>query len=334
MGGKLFTIGDVSFGSRLFANGDASLNGNVIIGKDLLVNGNLSVKQYSTNLTVYTVSYEFIVAQDMSVNGRLFTVNDVSMGKNAYVAANLIAGNIYSSGTVNLSGTNSISGYLPTSTASSTYAPLASPALTGTPTAPNATTGTNTTQLATTAFVQSAITTVNSSITSLNYFANDVSMNSRLFLTSDLSMSGRLFVNNDSSFNGNITINKNTACISTTTGALVVSGGVGISGNCVGGSFITTSDYRIKTDIMELDNTYMVDPLRPVQYYNKNTNGRDIGFIAHEVQQIYPFLVTGEKDGNDNQSLNYNGIIGILVKEVKELKREVKELKQQLQEKL
>jgi hypothetical protein len=50
-----------------------------------------------------------------------------------------------------------LSGYLDTSTASTTYAPLASPALTGTPTAPTAGSGTNSTQIATTAYVDSAV---------------------------------------------------------------------------------------------------------------------------------------------------------------------------------
>lgn len=50
-----------------------------------------------------------------------------------------------------------LSGYLDTSTASTTYAPLASPSLTGTPTAPTAGAGTNSTQIATTAYVDSAV---------------------------------------------------------------------------------------------------------------------------------------------------------------------------------
>jgi hypothetical protein len=52
-----------------------------------------------------------------------------------------------------------------------------------------------------------------------------------------------------------------------------------------------------------------------------------VGFIAHEVQEVFPFLVTGEKDGPATQSLNYNGFIGILTKELKDLKSTVAELK-------
>jgi flagellar biosynthesis chaperone FliJ len=55
-----------------------------------------------------------------------------------------------------------------------------------------------------------------------------------------------------------------------------------------------------------------------------------MGFFAHEVQEIFPFLVTGEKDGEHMQSMNYNGFIALLVKEVQDLKKENTSLKSQL----
>jgi hypothetical protein len=83
----------------------------------------------------------------------------------------------------------------------------------------------------------------------------------------------------------------------------------------------------IKENIQDLNlNIYNVNPLRPVNYYNNRLNKLDIGFIAHEVQEYYPFLVSGDKDGKETQSLNYNGLIGILVKEIQELKQRVKQL--------
>lgn len=60
-------------------------------------------------------------------------------------------------GTVTIPSGASISGYLTTSSASSTYAPIASPTFTGTPYAPTASSGTNNTQIATTQFVGTAI---------------------------------------------------------------------------------------------------------------------------------------------------------------------------------
>jgi hypothetical protein len=63
-----------------------------------------------------------------------------------------------------------------------------------------------------------------------------------------------------------------------------------------------------------------------VSYVNKLLNKRDIGFIAHEVQEKYSFLVSSEKDGPQYQSLNYTGLIGIAVKEIKEIKEQTKKM--------
>ena len=94
-------------------------------------------------------------------------------------------------------------------------------------------------------------------------------------------------------------------------------------------AFYPTSDYRIKDNVLDLDEEYTLDNLKPVQYDNKLTGQHDIGFIAHEVQEIFPYLVNGLKDDDfQNQSLNYIGLIGVLVKETKELKKRVRTLKE------
>jgi hypothetical protein len=49
---------------------------------------------------------------------------------------------------------------------------------------------------------------------------------------------------------------------------------------------------------------------------------------------VYPFLVTGEKDGENLQSVNYNGIIGILIKEIQDLKKDVKIIKEEIKNKI
>ena len=89
-------------------------------------------------------------------------------------------------------------------------------------------------------------------------------------------------------------------------------------------SFNATSDYRVKENVQQLDTTlFNVDKLIPVTYNKIDSGKQDIGFIAHEVQEVFPFLVTGEKDGEQTQSLNYLGLIGVLVKEIQELKKRV-----------
>ena len=90
-------------------------------------------------------------------------------------------------------------------------------------------------------------------------------------------------------------------------------------------SFNATSDYRIKQNVHSLcdDASFNVDVLKPVSFVNTQLGKSDIGFIAHEVQEHYPYLVNGVKDGESMQTLNYTGIIGILTKEVQELKKKV-----------
>jgi hypothetical protein len=105
--------------------------------------------------------------------------------------------------------------------------------------------------------------------------------------------------------------------------ALDVSGTGRFKGAVIGPSF-TPSDYRIKENVASLTETsHTVDRLRPVHYYNTQSKKEDMGFIAHEIQEEFPFLVLGEKDGVEMQSVNYAGLIGLLVKEIQLLKERV-----------
>ena len=101
-----------------------------------------------------------------------------------------------------------------------------------------------------------------------------------------------------------------------------------VSGNVNATSYNTPSDYRIKENVTQLDDTFVVDKLNPVTYLNKKSDKQDIGLIAHELQEIYPELVNGEKDGEQLQSVNYLGLIPILIKEIKLLKERVKILEE------
>ena len=113
-------------------------------------------------------------------------------------------------------------------------------------------------------------------------------------------------------------------------GSMQISGSLMVEDNLTVGGFISCpvntiqSDYRIKSNVVELKDFdyFTVDNLRPVFYNNDITHCSDVGFIAHEVDEIFPFLVHGVKnDVNKYQSINYNGLIGIMVKEIQNLKR-------------
>ena len=104
-----------------------------------------------------------------------------------------------------------------------------------------------------------------------------------------------------------------------------------VNGNATVAGIVTStpvapSDYRIKQNVENLDDTFTVDALRPVHYINTLSKREDIGFIAHEVQAVYPYLVTGQKDGTENQSLNYIGLLGIIAHELKNCKKQLTDL--------
>ena len=102
-------------------------------------------------------------------------------------------------------------------------------------------------------------------------------------------------------------------------------GNIDVSGQVTANSFNATSDYRTKTSIEDLDENITVSNLRPLVYLK---NGKkEIGLIAHELQEVYPFMVCGEKDGKEMQSVNYIGLIGVLINDVKRLTNENQILK-------
>ena len=103
-----------------------------------------------------------------------------------------------------------------------------------------------------------------------------------------------------------------------------------LTGAVSGTSFSTTSDYRIKTDVISLSDSFTIDNLNPITYFNLNTKKQDIGLIAHEVQEWYPCLVNGEKDGDTMQSVNYTGLIPVLIKEIQMLKERIKTIEEKI----
>lgn len=106
-----------------------------------------------------------------------------------------------------------------------------------------------------------------------------------------------------------------------------LSANVTTTGTITATSYNALSDSRIKTDLIPLDNTqYIIDELNPVMYKNILTNKMDFGFIAQELETDFPFLVTKLETEDGYYSINYNALIALLVKEVKELKNKVSDL--------
>ena len=86
----------------------------------------------------------------------------------------------------------------------------------------------------------------------------------------------------------------------------------------------STSDINLKTNINPVENALdTVSQLRGVSFDWKETGKSSYGVIAQEIEEVLPELVgTG-----DTKSVNYNGIIGVLIEAIKELKSEIEDLK-------
>ena len=89
-------------------------------------------------------------------------------------------------------------------------------------------------------------------------------------------------------------------------------------------SLVETSDRNLKTNIQTVDNALdIVGNLRGVSFDWKSSGNPSYGVIAQELEQVLPELVS---DG-DPKAVSYNGIIGVLIEAIKELKEEIEELK-------
>jgi hypothetical protein len=94
-------------------------------------------------------------------------------------------------------------------------------------------------------------------------------------------------------------------------------------------TYATSSDYRLKNvDGVLQDAGDIIDALRPVQGTWKANGERFVGFLAHEVAEVIPSAVVGEKDGEHMQVMSYSNaeLITCLVAEVQDLRRRVASL--------
>lgn len=99
-------------------------------------------------------------------------------------------------------------------------------------------------------------------------------------------------------------------------------------------SYVTSSDYRLKENIVPISNSISrLNQLKPSRFnFIEEPNKTVDGFIAHEVQNIVPEAIVGKKDAvNEDGSIIPQGIdqaklVPLLVAAIQELEARVKEL--------
>lgn len=115
-------------------------------------------------------------------------------------------------------------------------------------------------------------------------------------------------------------------------------GGISVNSSGNGVVYATSSDYRLKSDIYPLNNNLdRVNSLNPVSWIWNNSGATGEGFLAHEIQEVIPYAVVGEKDQVDKhknpiyQAVDLSKVVPVLVGAIKELTLEIEQIKLQLE---
>jgi len=96
-------------------------------------------------------------------------------------------------------------------------------------------------------------------------------------------------------------------------------------------SYLTSSDYRLKENVVEMTGALdRVSQLKPSRFnFIADENTTVDGFLAHEVQDIVPEAITGEKDAVDEdnnaiyQGIDQSKLVPLLVGAIQELQKRI-----------
>jgi hypothetical protein len=96
------------------------------------------------------------------------------------------------------------------------------------------------------------------------------------------------------------------------------------------------SDYRLKEDKQDFDALEVVQAINAYDFAWKGTDQREFGFMAHEIQSVLPYTVTGQKDQVDAngqpviQRVNYAKLTPILLKAIQQQQEMIQKLQEQI----
>ena len=130
---------------------------------------------------------------------------------------------------------------------------------------------------------------------------------------------------------GNMYIGRRNGDVNNTTGSYIVTitgSTLSVTGSVVASGEVTAySDARLKSNIHTLNYRGRLIP----RHYVKDGK-QSIGFIAQEVQALYPELVLGQDKNRPYLSLNYNGCTAVLSAQLNHVEDEVTTLKNKVRE--
>lgn len=107
--------------------------------------------------------------------------------------------------------------------------------------------------------------------------------------------------------------------------------------NMTSTSYLTSSDYRLKKDVKPMTGALeKILKVKPVTYTWNTDQSKGEGFIAHELQEVFPLAVTGEKDAVwEDGTARYQGIdtsflVAAVISAMQEQQKQIDSLKAEL----
>ena len=102
-----------------------------------------------------------------------------------------------------------------------------------------------------------------------------------------------------------------------------------VTGTVAALHFDSLSDLKLKSNVKQIENPIeTVKKIDGVTFNWKEDNQASMGVIAQNVEKVIPELIS--KDEDDVKSVNYSGLIGLLIETVKEQQKQIDELKSRL----
>ena len=100
----------------------------------------------------------------------------------------------------------------------------------------------------------------------------------------------------------------------------------------IAGDLTINSDARLKSNIISLGDTlYKLLSLDGKSYTLKADESKQkIGLLAQDVQEVFPELVKEASNEQGTLSVNYQGLIPVLINAIKEQQTEIQVLKQKV----
>lgn len=175
-------------------------------------------------------------------------------------------------------------------------------------------------------------------VSATSFYGQSATFSSNVSIASSASIAGSLSLANVNS-SGIITstgINVGSAVtitsggINVNSGSLNVgSGGINVTGIITATDFNATSDRNLKENIkIVIDPIEKISKINGVEFSWKSSKAQSIGVIAQELEEIFPELVT---QNDSHKTVNYNGLIGVLIEAVKEQQKQINSLKEHIE---